>query len=104
MAAPVPASTLLPLELVDKAIGSRIHIIMKNDKGPVAATLNFQNFIIPSGFFGIGLGKYPKIFDLRFFILFKHCIPSFGANQFYCGAVVDEVRRYLNVKISRHCF
>ena len=27
-------STLLPLELVDKAIGSRIHIIMKNDKEP----------------------------------------------------------------------
>ncbi|KAF5399957.1 hypothetical protein PHET_06366 [Paragonimus heterotremus] len=24
--------TLLPLELVDKCIGSRIHIIMKNDK------------------------------------------------------------------------
>ena len=32
MTAPVSASTLLPLELVDKAIGSRIHIIMKNDK------------------------------------------------------------------------
>ena len=24
--------TLLPLELVDKAIGSRIHVIMKNDR------------------------------------------------------------------------
>ena len=33
MAAPATQSTLLPLELVDKAIGSRIHIIMKNDKG-----------------------------------------------------------------------
>jgi hypothetical protein len=33
MAAPATGtSTLLPLELVDKAIGSRIHIIMKNDK------------------------------------------------------------------------
>jgi hypothetical protein len=33
MTSPTSASTLLPLELVDKAIGSRIHIIMKNDKG-----------------------------------------------------------------------
>ena len=30
--APATPNTLLPLELVDKAIGSRIHIIMKNDK------------------------------------------------------------------------
>lgn len=36
MASNTPAtanqSTLLPLELVDKCIGSRIHILMKNDK------------------------------------------------------------------------
>ncbi len=39
------ASTLLPLELVDKAIGSRIHIIMKNDKEIVGTLLGFDDFV-----------------------------------------------------------
>ena len=63
MAAPVP--TLLPLgkiyfnnitfshiitfensvELVDKCIGSRIHIIMKNDKEIVGTLLGFDDFV-----------------------------------------------------------
>ncbi|TRY61627.1 hypothetical protein TCAL_13150 [Tigriopus californicus] len=38
-------STLLPLELVDKAIGSRIHIIMKNDKEIVGTLLGFDDFV-----------------------------------------------------------
>ncbi|XP_076373500.1 U6 snRNA-associated Sm-like protein LSm5 isoform X2 [Tachypleus tridentatus] len=37
-------STLLPLELVDKCIGSRIHIIMKNDKEIVGTLLGFDDF------------------------------------------------------------
>ncbi|XP_075230404.1 U6 snRNA-associated Sm-like protein LSm5 isoform X1 [Lycorma delicatula] len=38
-------STLLPLELVDKCIGSRIHIIMKNDKEIVGTLLGFDDFV-----------------------------------------------------------
>ena len=34
--------TLLPLELVDKAIGSRIHIIMKNDRELVGTFRGFD--------------------------------------------------------------
>ncbi|KAK4877760.1 hypothetical protein RN001_010266 [Aquatica leii] len=42
---PVSSSTLLPLELVDKCIGSRIHIIMKNDKEIVGTLLGFDDFV-----------------------------------------------------------
>jgi len=38
-------STLLPLELVDKCIGSRIHIIMKNDKELVGTLLGFDDYV-----------------------------------------------------------
>jgi len=38
-------SQLLPLELVDKCIGSRIHIIMKNDKEIVATLLGFDPYV-----------------------------------------------------------
>lgn len=41
----VTSSTLLPLELVDKCIGSRIHIIMKNDKEIVGTLLGFDDFV-----------------------------------------------------------
>jgi len=44
MAAPA-VPTLLPLELVDKCIGSRIHIIMKNDKEIVGTLLGFDDFV-----------------------------------------------------------
>ncbi|XP_069979949.1 U6 snRNA-associated Sm-like protein LSm5 isoform X1 [Penaeus vannamei] len=44
MAASNP-STLLPLELVDKCIGSRIHIIMKSDKEIVGTLLGFDDFV-----------------------------------------------------------
>ncbi|WAR28318.1 LSM5-like protein, partial [Mya arenaria] len=37
-------SQLLPLELVDKCIGSRIHIIMKNDKEIVGILLGFDDY------------------------------------------------------------
>jgi len=37
--------TLLPLELVDKCIGSRIHIIMKNDKEVVGTLLGFDDYV-----------------------------------------------------------
>uniref|UniRef100_A0A1B0GL40 U6 snRNA-associated Sm-like protein LSm5 n=3 Tax=Phlebotominae TaxID=7198 RepID=A0A1B0GL40_LUTLO len=43
--APTNQSTLLPLELVDKCIGSRIHIIMKNDKEMVGTLLGFDDFV-----------------------------------------------------------
>jgi len=39
------ASTLLPLELIDKCIGSKIHIIMKNDKEIVGTLLGFDDFV-----------------------------------------------------------
>lgn len=38
-------SVLLPLELVDKAIGSRLHIIMKNDKEIVGTLKGFDDFV-----------------------------------------------------------
>lgn len=38
-------SQLLPLELVDKCIGSRIHIIMKNDKEIVGSLQGFDDFV-----------------------------------------------------------
>ncbi|KAH8364759.1 hypothetical protein KR084_011186 [Drosophila pseudotakahashii] len=46
-AVPPPSniSTLMPLELVDKCIGSRIHIIMKNDKEMVGTLLGFDDFV-----------------------------------------------------------
>lgn len=36
---------LLPLELIDKCIGSRIHIIMKNDKEMVGTLLGFDGYV-----------------------------------------------------------
>jgi len=36
---------LLPLELVDKCIGSRIHIIMKTDREIVGTLLGFDDFV-----------------------------------------------------------
>ena len=38
-------NTLLPLELVDKAIGSRMHIIMKNNKEVVGTLLGLDDFV-----------------------------------------------------------
>ncbi|XP_077159492.1 U6 snRNA-associated Sm-like protein LSm5 [Paroedura picta] len=38
-------SQLLPLELVDKCIGSRIHIVMKSDKEIVGTLLGFDDFV-----------------------------------------------------------
>lgn len=37
--------TILIAELVDKCIGSRIHIIMKNDKEMVGTLLGFDDFV-----------------------------------------------------------
>ena len=45
MATPTNANTgqtLLPLELVDKAIGSRMHVIMKNDRELVGTFRGFD--------------------------------------------------------------
>ncbi|RWS31326.1 U6 snRNA-associated Sm-like protein LSm5 [Leptotrombidium deliense] len=39
-----PICSVLPLELIDKCIGSRIHIIMKNDKEIVGTLLGFDDF------------------------------------------------------------
>ncbi|TGZ67332.1 hypothetical protein CRM22_004875 [Opisthorchis felineus] len=41
----VAAAQLLPLELVDKCIGSRIHIVMKNDKEMVGTLLGFDSYV-----------------------------------------------------------
>lgn len=40
-----PRTQLLPLELVDKCIGSRIHIVMKSDKEIVGTLLGFDDFV-----------------------------------------------------------
>eukprot|EP01134_Creolimax_fragrantissima_P007319 CFRG7319T1 len=39
------ASTLLPLELVDKCIGSRMWVILKNNKELVGTLLGFDDFV-----------------------------------------------------------
>lgn len=41
----VNPSSLLPLELVDKCIGSRIWIIMKGDKEIVGTLLGFDDYV-----------------------------------------------------------
>uniref|UniRef100_A0A8C9DP47 U6 snRNA-associated Sm-like protein LSm5 n=1 Tax=Prolemur simus TaxID=1328070 RepID=A0A8C9DP47_PROSS len=52
-------SQLLPLELVDKCIGSRIHIVMKSDKEIVGTLLGFDDFvsILLKGGGGIGFSS-----------------------------------------------
>jgi len=45
MSSLVSPAQLLPLELVDKCIGSKIHIIMKNDKEIVCTLLGFDDFV-----------------------------------------------------------
>eukprot|EP00053_Salpingoeca_punica_P002051 m.35981 g.35981 ORF g.35981 m.35981 type:complete len:89 (+) comp11360_c0_seq1:63-329(+) len=44
MAAP-QTSSILPLELIDTCIGSRIHVIMKGDKELVGTLLGFDDFV-----------------------------------------------------------
>jgi small nuclear ribonucleoprotein (snRNP)-like protein len=38
-------SKLLPLELIDKCVGSRFHIIMRNDKEIVGTLFGFDDFV-----------------------------------------------------------
>lgn len=38
-------SSILPLELVDKCIGSRMHIIMKNEKELYGTLVGFDDFV-----------------------------------------------------------
>ncbi|KHJ48040.1 LSM domain protein [Trichuris suis] len=48
MATPSPAqnpSTLLPLELIDKCIGSKLWIIMKGNKELVGTLLGFDDYV-----------------------------------------------------------
>ncbi|XP_078343864.1 U6 snRNA-associated Sm-like protein LSm5 isoform X2 [Oculina patagonica] len=45
MAAVGSESQLLPLELIDKCIGSRIHIVMKSDKEIVGVLLGFDDYV-----------------------------------------------------------
>ena len=44
-AAPANVATLLPLELIDKCIGSRLWVIMKGDKELVGTLLGFDDFV-----------------------------------------------------------
>ncbi len=39
------ASEVLPLELMDKCIGSRIHVVMKSDKELVGTLLGFDEYV-----------------------------------------------------------
>jgi len=39
------AAQLLPLELVDKCVGSRIHVIMKSDKEIVGTLMGFDGYV-----------------------------------------------------------
>lgn len=39
------AQLWLPLELIDKCIGSRIHVIMKNEKEIVGTLVGFDDYV-----------------------------------------------------------
>ena len=39
------SSTLLPLELIDKCIGSRIHAILRTNKEVVGTLLGFDDYV-----------------------------------------------------------
>jgi U6 snRNA-associated Sm-like protein LSm5 len=39
------AAALAPLELIDKCIGSRIHVIMKSDKELIGTLLGFDDYV-----------------------------------------------------------
>ena len=60
------ASQLMPLELVDKCIGSRIHIIMRNDKEITGTLLGFDDFVNMVSF-----GKNPHTKNVRNFLQFS---------------------------------
>nr|CDS30305.1 elongator complex protein 3 [Hymenolepis microstoma] len=45
MESAISGSQLLPLELIDKCIGSRIHVIMKNDKEMVGTLSGFDGYV-----------------------------------------------------------
>ena len=57
-------SQLLPLELVDKCIGSRIHIVMKSDKEIVGTLLGFDDFVSILSKGGGGMG-FPAVLKNR---------------------------------------
>eukprot|EP00040_Diaphanoeca_grandis_P003199 m.24192 g.24192 ORF g.24192 m.24192 type:complete len:85 (+) comp14494_c0_seq1:111-365(+) len=38
-------SQLMPLELIDKCIGSRVHVVMKTDKELVGTLLGFDDYV-----------------------------------------------------------
>ena len=77
------ASQLMPLELVDKCIGSRIHIIMRNDKEIVGTLLGFDDFVnmvrnvVKVGFFINFFWIFGKniwfFWNLLFFLGFGRC-------------------------------
>jgi len=39
------ASQILPLELIDRCIGSRIHVVLKNDREFTGTLLGFDDFV-----------------------------------------------------------
>ncbi|XP_022670506.1 U6 snRNA-associated Sm-like protein LSm5 [Varroa jacobsoni] len=45
MSGPVTTDTVLPLELIDQCIGSRIHIIMKDDRELVGTLRGFDDYV-----------------------------------------------------------
>jgi hypothetical protein len=42
---PAMASTILPLELIDKCIGWQIHVIMKNEREFVGTLMGFDDYV-----------------------------------------------------------
>lgn len=59
-------TVLLSSELVDKCIGSRIHIVMKTDKEIVGTLLGFDDFVsILHRYFGISVVLFPCLAHSR---------------------------------------
>ncbi|KAF2804319.1 LSM-domain-containing protein [Mytilinidion resinicola] len=45
MATPAPGSALLPLELIDRCVGSKIWVLMKGDKEFSGTLLGFDDYV-----------------------------------------------------------
>jgi U6 snRNA-associated Sm-like protein LSm5 len=48
---------MLPLELIDKCIGSQIHVIMKSDKEFVGSLMGFDDYVNMVGLVDVGTEK-----------------------------------------------
>ncbi len=81
------ATTILPLELIDKCIGSKIHIIMKQSKEFVGTLLGFDEFVSIQPTYPMGLMMVCML--LSCVIIFVSCFVSFECSWPLWARLVD---------------